>query len=302
VKYSLSIPGLDEAPNIEITKVEFDDFERSRNILSNALAIEEKYEILIANYVDFEKQILNMTADYMVRGPVDHSHFFDIRLNLNIRLVNLLTAARLYVDQLSTHVQECIPNVPITKEQVKSLFSKEYDENQDYRFMEALRNYVQHRGLPVHWTKQGFRWTSSKKDGLLEYSIDMASQLSDLAEDDKFKKKVLAELPENIDLKLATRCYVESISNVHESVRNMIADSVKSAREVIENAHRRYEAVYSEKLSALCACKFSNGNIVSGIHLFLGMDDVRLKLQKRNRKLGNLKKRYVTSSIKTSIK
>lgn len=226
MKYLLRKVVLDEVPEIEITAEEYADFEKARNILSNALAIEEKYELVIANYLDFEKQILNTTTGYMVREHLDYSDFFEVRLGLNIRLVNLLTAARLYVDQLNQNIRECVPNVPDTEEIVKNFFAKEYDKNKEYRFMEALRNYVQHRGIPVHWAQQGGRWTSLDDDGFLEYYTEVSSERSYLAEDSKFKKQVLGELDEKVDLKAATRSYVESISNVHESARSMIVESV----------------------------------------------------------------------------
>lgn len=302
IKYLLRKTVMGEVPEIEITAEEYAEFEKARNILSNALAIEEKYEIVITSYLDFEKQIFDATIDSMVREHFDYSVYFDVRLGLNIRLVNLLTAIRLYVHQLNQNVRECVPNVADAKKVVEDFFSKEYDENKEYRFMEALRNYVQHRGLPVHRTQQGSRWTSLEDDGFLEYSMELDSQRSYLEEDGKFKKEVLTELDEKIDLKAATRSYVESISNVHESARSMIAESVTLARKLIEDAHRRYAAVNSESLVGLSACKWSNERQISAIPLLLDWDDIRVELQKRNRKLTNLRKRYVTGHIKTHNK
>jgi hypothetical protein len=288
---------LDEVPEIEITPEEYAEFKKAHNVLSNALAIEEKYEIVITNYLDFEKQILNTTVDCMAREDLDYSDFFEVRQGLNIRLVNLLTAARLYADQLKQNVQECLPNVADAKESVKNFFSKEYDENKEYRFMEALRNHVQHRGLPVHWTQLDRRLTSLE-DGFLEYSIELATQRSYLEENGEFKKQVLAELDEKTDLKAATRSYVESIGNVHESVRSMIARSVVLARELIEDAHHRYAAVCSASLVDLSACKWSSDGQLSTTPLLLEWDNIRVKLQERNSKITNLRKRYVTGSIK----
>ena len=78
----------------------------------------------------------------------------------------------------------------------------------------------------------------------------------------------------------------------------MIAESVTLARELIEGAHHRYAAVYNESLVGLSACKWSDEKQVSAIPLLLDWDDIRVKLQKRNRKLTNLRKYYVTGRIK----
>jgi len=270
--------------------------------LSNALEIEEKYEIVISNYLDFEQEIMNATIKYMIREHLDYSDFFQVRLGLNIKLVNLLTAVRLYVDQLNQNVTGCLDNNQNAKKDVKSLFSKEYDENKSYRFMEALRNYVQHRGIPVHWAQQSSRWTSLEDNGLLEYSIELSSQRSYLEEDKKMKKSVLDEMDERIDLKAATRSYIESISRVHDAARNMISASTEHSRQLIQDAHRRYAKKYNDSLVGLSACKLDGHKQIASIPLLLDWDDVRVSLQKRNRKLVNLSKRYATGQIKTHNK
>lgn len=302
MKYIISKAVLGNVPEIEISESEYLELQKARNTLSNALEIEEKYEIVISNYLDFEQEILNATTKYMIREHLDYSDFFKVRLGLNVKLVNLLTAVRLYVDQLNQNVTKCLDDNLNTKDDVKRLFSKEYDENQYYRFMEALRNYVQHRGIPVHWTQQSSRWTSLEDDGLMEYSIELASQRSYLEEDKNMKKRVLDEMDDKVYLKAATRSYIESISRVHDSARNMIAESTGCSRKLIEDAHRRYLEKYSDSLVGLSACKRDGHKQIASIPLLLDWDDVRVSLQKRNRKLINLSKRYSTGIIKTHNK
>ena len=302
MKYILRKVVLGNVPEIEISESEYYQLQKARNTLSTALEIEEKYEIVISNYLDFEQEILNATTKYMVREHVDYSDFFKVRLGFNIKLVNLLTAVRLYVDQLNRNVTECLDNKLNANDDVKKLFSKEYDENPYYRFMEALRNYVQHRGIPVHWTQQSSRWTSLEGDGMLEYSIELASQRSYLEEDKKMKKSVLAEMEDKVDLKAATRSYAESISRIHDSARSMIADSTDCSRKLIEEAHRRYSEEYTDSLVGLSACKRDGHKLIASMPLLLDWDDIRMSLQKRNRKLINLSKRYATGIIKTHNK
>ena len=199
MRYVLRKAVLGIVPEIEITKENYLALRDAREVLANALAIEEKYEILILSYLELEKQILNDTAHSMVRDNTEYSDFFDIRVALTVRLVTFLTSARLYIDQLSRHVRDCAPD--LTSESMKTIFSKEYDANPEYRFMEALRNHVQHRGLPIHWMSHGGRWTDVGENGLLEYSMELSSQRSFLEEDVKFNKSVLQELDDKIDLK-----------------------------------------------------------------------------------------------------
>jgi hypothetical protein len=208
----------------------------------------------------------------------------------------------LYVDQVNQNIRECIPDVTDSKDAVKSLFSDKYDNHKEYRFMETLRNYVQHRGLPVHHTQFGSRWTSLDDDGLMEFSMELASDPLFLEENGGFKKVVLDEWNGKIDLKQATRKYVELFSEVQEAARAIIAESVTAARKLIEEAQNRYRLIHSGSLAGLSACKCPEEGEIIAIPLLLDWDDIRIGLEKRNRKLVNLSRRYVTSSVKTSTK
>lgn len=61
---------------------------------------------VISNYLDFEKEILSIPADHMVRARWDYIDLFDLSLNMNIKVVNLLTSARLYIDQLAMNANK----------------------------------------------------------------------------------------------------------------------------------------------------------------------------------------------------
>ena len=151
--------ALGRFPELEIDQTRFEEIKASRPILLHALAIEEKYEIIISNFLELEREAINASVSEMVRNHIEYKDFFGVRLALNIRLVNLLTAVRLYTDQLASHICACIPSDNNLKAEVKSFFSTEYDASFEYRFMEALRNHVQHSGIPAHRISTGAKWT-----------------------------------------------------------------------------------------------------------------------------------------------
>ena len=76
----------------------------------------------------------------------------------------------------------------------------------------------------------------SGKDRLLVYSMELASQKEFLKDDKNFKKKVLDELPDKVDLKIATRVYIESMSRVHCAARKLVENTLKESRSIIECA------------------------------------------------------------------
>lgn len=121
--------------------------------------------------------------------------------------------------------------------------------------MEALRNYVQHRGIPVHWTYFNRRWNNFGKEQQLMFSIfsiEVGSTKSYLLEDGNFKKKVLDEIPDEVDLKATTRKYVEGISRVHSNTRKLVEQSLDETRSIIENA-RSFQEVWKKKQVAICS-------------------------------------------------
>jgi hypothetical protein len=55
-----------------------------------------------------------------------------------------------------------------------------------------------------------------------------------------------------------------------------------------------YRAVYKKDFVALSAYVFDDKIKIDEIPLFLNWDDIRIRLQKRNNQLRNLKRSYVT--------
>jgi len=161
--------------------------------------------------------------------------------------------------------------------------------------MEALRNFVQHRGLPVDWASPQAKWTDAGPDGLLEFSIELATAKSSLVEGGSFKKEVLHELDERVDLTVATRRYIESLSDVQSAVRSLIQETLERSRATIEGAHGRYKSVCNDCLG-LTASQWDEEKRIEIFPLLLDWDDIRQKLKRRNRQLTNLSKRYITSA------
>jgi hypothetical protein len=302
MKYILRIHALGKYPELELGKEEFESLKIAHEALSEGLAIEEKYEILISNYQEFEKEILDHASQSMIRTPIDYDDFFQVRVGFNRKLVNLLTAARLYIDQLHRHIGAIQRDKSGIKEQIKQLFSEECNKSFEYRFMEALRNYVQHRGIPVHLVQPNIISDNSKEERKLIFFIEVASQKKYLEEDKEFKRKVLDEIPDKVDLKKSTRIYIECISRVHDSARKLVEKPLQEARVLIDKSINAYQKVYPDKFVGLYALCLKDQKLVEGVPMLLKWDDIRIKLASRNSVLVNLRNRYVSSEIRTHNK
>ena len=297
MKYLVTILTTGNNPELVINESKFEQLKKAKECLSEILSFEEKYELLLSNYMELEKECLLISAQKMVYEDNEYMNFFDIKLLFNQRIVNLLTTSRLYIDQLSQHIKACNLNIDI-----KSFFSYEYDNNFEYRFMEALRNYVQHRGLAVHFTSIGTNWTSLDDDGEMQFKTRVYTKKDEVEKDSAFKKSVAKEMPDKVDIIYASRSYIESISKVHCNIRKILSDVAISSRQIVEEIIHEYEKTSNGKSIGLgIVCLENNGKydeILDKFYITLEWDNIRIKLEKKNQSLVNLRKRFVSSSIK----
>ncbi len=125
----------------------------------------------------------------------------------------------------------------------------------------------------------------------MEYSLYFGAQRKELANDGGFKKQVLDEMPEELNLKSTSRIYVEAISNIHEQARSYIETVVETSRLALDRAIRDYMVLYDKEPIGLIAYEYHGEEKVDEVSILTKWDDVRRELIKRNGKLVNLGKR-----------
>lgn len=290
MNYSLQPALLSPPPALEITGDNFLALKDARAVLNAIFAIEENFDLLIGNYLELETSALSLVANAMVRRVSEYREMFELRAEINRRAVNLLTAARLFVDHLPQRYRECIRD----PSEVKSLLSAEYDEHFEYRFMEALRNHVQHSGLAVHSLGITSQWLPPGQRVWDEHFLTALAVRSYLVEGSNFKAKVLAECPEKVDLLASARRYIESLGKVQGHVRRNTADLVANARKTMADAIAKYVSFAAASPIGLEA-RASSGERIA---VFLDWDDVRIKLAERNGPMTNLSVRTVVSAAR----
>lgn len=297
MKYLLKILTLGDNPELIIDEAKFIKLKKAKECLNEILAFEEKYELLLSNYIELEKECLLISTENMINQEIGYKNFFDIKLLLNQRVVNLLTTARLYIDQLSQHIKACNLDIDI-----KSFFSHEYDNNFEYRFMEALRNYVQHRGLAIHLTSIDSNWTSLGDDGEMQFKTRVFTKKDEVEKDSAFKKSVAKEMPDKVDIIYASRSYIESISKVHCEIRKILSGVAINSRQIIEEIIHEYEKINNGKSIGLSVIHSENNGkydeILDKFYITLEWESIRIELEKKNQSLVNLRKRFVSSSTK----
>ena len=119
--YVLTRWTLGSPPNIEIDAARYGALKDAVEAQRIALGLEEKIHLVIANYEEFEREILTLTLVHMVHHNPNWSSMSTARLLLDRRIVNLLSTCRLYVDQVKHSVGRSSTHVGCTYAQAKTL-------------------------------------------------------------------------------------------------------------------------------------------------------------------------------------
>lgn len=288
MEYFLQPAILAPTKPMEILEDEYHLLVKSKEVLNAAFSLEENFDLLLGNYIEMENSALSFATVHMVRHLHAYHEMFETRAEMNRRGVNFLTSARLYVDQILSRVGECGGD----RDAVKARRSAEYDGAFEYRFMEAIRNHVQHSGSAVHSLSIGGERDADITNRI--FSLGVYSQKRYLAADKEFKKAVLAECPDQIDFLACARRYLSGLSDLHEFARQVTSKQVADARAAFRSAIDKYKEFTGGPAIALNAYSSSLGR-EDGTSIFLDWDDVRIKLEARNRNVKNLDKSIISS-------
>lgn len=288
--------NLETEPEVEIGESDYEAYKEAKKVLENCLSIEEKYDIVISNFIDLESEVFNLAESYLIRGYNGYTTLFNIRLRLNRCYVNLLSSARSYIDQIGRHVDECLPYHSDSESTVRDFFTEEYDRKLEYRILYHLRNHVQHFGLPIHWTSLNNRLRQPSDVHMVETSLQFAIFKSELDLNPKYPRRILEEMNDQMDLKQTTNRFMESLRRVHLKVRDLISDSVVESRSRIEQTLQSFSNEQDTDTVYLEAVKIDEEMEESEVVLLmLEWDDQRLELQKKNKSNRNFEKSYVTN-------
>lgn len=301
IRYCAKVMTLGKNPEIDLSQEEYQNIKLAKTCLSELFSFEEKYELLLSNYLELEQECLSISSESMINRNHGYREFYEIQSLFNQRVVNLLTTSRLYLDQIEQHIKFCNKDL-----EVKKLFSEEYDNNFEYRFMEALRNYVQHRGLAIHSSTLYSGWIGSDDEKEMEFNTFIFTNKLEVSKDKAFKKAVAEEMPDKVNIIFSARSYVESLSKVHCELRDKLSKIADEKRKTIKDLIDKYETLNDGKSLGLSIIQVKhNGEyeeVAEEVHITLEWENIRLELIKKNQSLVNLSKRFVSSSMKNKHK
>lgn len=287
--YWIQIADMSTSDAVELNHANYLSLQQARQTLIDLNAFEQKYEILLNNYRDFEIYCASQSLVSVTSSHYSYLAANGVLAEVNRMFMNFLTAHQSYVDQvvqdfkhlelgeqlLDTGVDERVSFKDVAERQL----SATYDGSKDYRLICALRNHAQHSAAPIHGVRgQGkVCWAES----LIFYSTKTV-----LAQNRKFKASAMDEIDEQIDIRATSKKAMEQVSAAHVKLRKTIQTHCDAARTAIENAHTDMakEVGSGDKVYALwLCCREPGSEEFQRATLMLQWDDARKALQEKNR-------------------
>ena len=304
MKYKIARDAMSLAGEILLTPAEYASIRLAKRQLIVFLGIEEKFDLLLENYAEYERCLFDLAFHRLLYRDLDWISAQGDRQLVNRRLANLLSAARLYLDQVSHDLTKLYdPDVEIVTA-VKDECKQQYDTKLGYRVMEALRNYAQHRSLPVHDLYYPARVEEPQTaESKWRYGVVPLLHTVRLDADGGFKQNILDELkkrPPKVSLTPMVREYVEGLGAVHDVFRSQTKTHVESADETIAMVEQRARNAFGENpllgLAVVAEDEENEGVWTEVDHIFSDLTQRRRILAGKNGLLKNLSRRYVRIS------
>jgi hypothetical protein len=288
----------------EITDSKHTEILEARTVILEAVYIEEKFEILLENYLQFELQLLDTSLRQLVFSAPIVESVHASRLEITRCMINLLTTCKLYLDQSAHNLSRAFGSGSVIQKAHEENKSSKYDASRSYRIMEELRNHTQHRGYPVH--------AIVVSSGLIEPQVGAESAVaiipklspSQLEEEGGFKKSVLAELKQlpddELDLRIHVRAYVDALHDVHENLRQSLRPALDHARTVLNGARETLTDTQDEA-GEIWGIEIKSGDTnadrAESIHFPFRMFEALDGMRSKNRIQRSLLLRFVSSQI-----
>ncbi|MFM9380228.1 hypothetical protein [Pseudomonas sp. UV AK001] len=276
VKFLLRSQTMGPQVVVEIDAARHEDILCARQTLIDAKNFEERYEMIIGNYVALERFFADYALTSRIHTVYSYHSASAIFMEANRLVMNLLTTFKSYLDQSPRSFKHLSIDF---KDVFTKATRKTFSECIAYRFISSIRNHVQHAAPPIHL----ITGTDLRKPWIDQGEFFCKKEI--LAQDKDFKKEVLDEIGDQVDLKVAFRQFMESLSSLHAGVRHTLRDSVNRGRDTFECAIDEYLNAQPDGRSAIGLALFKEveGGLFLSTPVFLDWDETRIELASKNR-------------------
>lgn len=291
--------GTLDSPKLEIDEETAKAAALSKRVIIAMLTAEEKYDAVIENYVEFERDLLDTTLEYKIFNGRTEDWFNTARNKIDRRFFNLLSSCRSYIE----FVTHCSNVIASSKDALKRERSKHFDESFAYELMEGLRNQITYAGHAAHMVTYSIsREDVGDDDFVLSYvtpTLEVSTER--LLENDKLPRKLFKKLRsrgDHISFLPLLREYIRRFSEIHEFFRSLCRPEVTRARTYFEEIFARYRKAYPEieDFHGLMLREYENDKKIK--EFWVVAFPIRIDyFERKNRVLSSLERSRVTNAV-----
>jgi hypothetical protein len=283
----------------ELDQGEFEEIKKARDLCWVALGIEEKFQLVLENFREWEIELLNLSQTFLIWRNSNYDSM-EHRNLLDRRLTNVLSGFRLYIDQTDHEVSMAFGKPSPELERVKKFKNDLYDTHFGYRFCEELRNHAQHCALPVQMISYQ-QSRAGKTQDQVQITIAPRMNTTDLDSAERFKKSILEEIKSQggkIELRQPIRDYIFCLTLLHNELRTVFGSKLTQARRTYSEAVKKFStmggfSVEHPRLEALN----ENAKVDDRVDLITDFLDKLDELHKRNSSVFDISKTFVSNAI-----
>ena len=272
---------------LTITEQSYNSAEAALTALSEIVLLEERFDSLTSNFLDFEQAMMAKLLEFNYVGIGDGMNHMDWRRLLNRLLTNTMSAAKGFVDHLPRTCNIVFGRQDDRGQKCMTDLRNSYDNTLGYRIFEALRNHSQHFGFPIHAVSYGTHMDGDFPKLQARHTISPLVDVEVLKLDPAFKKQTLKELEaigKKIDLKSHLRDYVGELAKAHYRFRELAAPVLEKSGRLLDDLVDQYRAEFPEERAdtGLYVVSIDDAQWVKQIPLLTGMRGYGEYLAKSN--------------------
>lgn len=286
---------LGDWPEVQITAEQYDQIRSGRDVLGAAHAFEQRYQLLLENFREYEQSLLDIALRQMISWQVDWADFEDIKRLVNRRLSNCLASVLLYLDQGKRDLPVVIGDGLSAKGWFQKTTDQQRSRHLGFQLMEVLRDVIQHQELPI----QSFALPMTRHGDLPETSRISFNALAFVELNDlrtliygggrrqkqfdqaSFKRlEARADRKGHVDLSPLLREYVEGVSEVHAAFRDLAEARVASARKIMAATIAQYQECCGREIERVLVQKLRGDVEDERVHVHLEVADHLCRLHR----------------------
>jgi hypothetical protein len=300
MRYGISPFRFTQDDVIDMAEEEYSELVTAKGALVAMIGVEQKFDLLLENYADYERELLTLSLHQVLHRDLHWQGFQEDLAVVTRRLANLLSAARLYVDQIKHDLSSAFGPGHTVTGTISRKTSEQYDARLGYRVMETLRNIMQHRSLPVH--QLSYPSNREETPSGPRHRIRTVPSLSVARlRDANLKASVVSELEakgEYVPLTPLVREYIEGLGHVHEALREVAEPQITLWDSTLASVQTRAAARWGggDERAFLAVQINDSGQLVASVQVFTELTKYRRTLEQKNSVLANLARRYVSSA------